>query len=64
MSAEEVADQLRGIILAFRVSDLRALLNFAGRNAAGSKVELQALALSLGNNTLGGGGWSGAGLRH
>ncbi len=40
MSAEEVADQLRGIILAFRVSDLRALLNFAGRNAAGSKAEL------------------------
>jgi len=55
MSAEVVEDHLRSIVLAFRVSDLRALLNFAGRHVAGSKSELQARALSLGN-TLGGGG--------
>lgn len=52
MSTDElVADQLRTYILAFRVPDLRVLLNFAGRNATGSKTELQTRALNLGNNT-------------
>ncbi len=54
MSADDLTQQLRNIVLAFRVADLRVLLNFAGRNAVGSKTELQQRALSLGSQLSGG----------
>ena len=48
-SEQQLADQLRDIVLAFRLNDLRTLLDFAGRNTNGTKTELLNRALSLGN---------------
>jgi len=47
MSNQGEAESLRSMILTFKVSELQALLGFAGKNRNGKKNELQARALEL-----------------
>lgn len=43
----ENLDELRSMLVTFRVSELQMLLGFAGRNKSGRKNELQQRALEL-----------------